>query len=237
MASPITEAAARYRATRAKLLADANQAAEAIRRDLGQPRDRRQWTDHPRLWNQLNTEVVTRLERARQEAVDALAAAKQEARRNLFRIPVDRAAGMNRTMAEVSYRQAREFATALPLGEVGVSMAMAKMRMAALVGDEAEMAALTLVALERGGRGGTVWDRIPTMWAEASSSKYTRERLEELAEVDVAIRQLSDPERFQLPRLTPLEPEPVSPPTLEPIPTPPAGNGLVGDAGEPPAVE
>jgi hypothetical protein len=47
MTTPITEAAARYQAIRTKLLADASQAATAIRQDLGLPRDRRKWADHP----------------------------------------------------------------------------------------------------------------------------------------------------------------------------------------------
>src|SRR5215203_7126128 len=98
MVSLIQDAAAHYRATRARLLAEANQAAEAIRRDLGTPRDRRKWQDHPRLWNQLNTEVVNRLNQERQRALDELAAAKAETRRNLYRVPVSHDAGLNRTM-------------------------------------------------------------------------------------------------------------------------------------------
>jgi hypothetical protein len=237
MPSPIQDAAARYRATRARVLADAAQAAEAIRRDLGQPRDRRKWQDHPGLWNGLRTDVVNRLNTERQRALNDLAAAKAEARRWLYRVPVDHAAGLNRTMAEVSYRQAREFASSIPLGEVGVSIAMTKMRMAALVGDEAEMAALTLLAEERGGGGGTVWDRVPALWAEATTSKHTRERLGELREVEVAMRQLADPERYDIGRLTPLAPEPEPPPSLEPAPTLAGGNGQTGgSSGEPPAL-
>ncbi|MFL6294918.1 MAG: hypothetical protein ACJ75M_03545 [Actinomycetes bacterium] len=55
--SPITEAAARYRLRRAKILDDAAEAAQAIRQDYGLPRDRRQWDDHPALYNRLNSEV------------------------------------------------------------------------------------------------------------------------------------------------------------------------------------
>jgi hypothetical protein len=237
MATPITEAAASYRAFRTKLLADADQAATAIRRDLGLPRDRRRWHDHPGLWNQLNTEVVNRLDRARRDALAGLAEAKAETRRALYRVPVDRNAQLNRTMAEVSYRQAREYAMALPLGEVGVKMAMERMAMAEVVGDEAMMAALALLAEERGGEGGTVWERIPQRWAAASSSKYTRERLAELAEVEVAMRQFADPERFSMPRLTPLAPEPEPPPTLAPVPILGTLNGQAGGGDAGPAVE
>lgn len=214
MPSPIQEVAARYRATRARLLADASQAAEAIRRDYGQPRDRRQWQDHPALWNQLHTDVVNRLNQARQETLNALAVAKADTRRSLFRVPVDTSAGLNHRLAEMSYRQAREFILNLPLGELGVSMALERMTLAEVVGDEPTMAALTLLAQERGGQGGTVWDSIPQRWAAASSSNHTRERLAELQEADAAMRQLADPERHHLGRLTPLAPEPEPPPSL-----------------------
>jgi len=236
MASPIQDAAARYRATRARVLADAAQAAEAIRRDLGQPRDRRKWQDHPGLWNQLRTDVVNRLNTERQRARDDLAAAKAEARRWLYRVPVDHAAGLNRTMAEMSYRQAREYVLALPLGEMGVRMAMERMALAEMTGDEATMAALTMLAEERGGQGGTVWDTIPQRWAAATMSKHTRERLEELAQVDQAMRQLADPERYDMGRLTPLTPEPEPPPSLEPAPNLAGGNGQTGDGHAGPAV-
>ena len=96
MPSPIAEAAARYRVVHARTLAEANEAADLIRRDYGMPRDRRQWTDHPRLWNDLNTQVVTRLEQARTKAVAELRAAREESRRWLYRIPVSHDAGLNR---------------------------------------------------------------------------------------------------------------------------------------------
>lgn len=47
--SPIGEAVALHRHRRAKIVADAEQAAQTLRRDLGLPRDRRQWADHPAL--------------------------------------------------------------------------------------------------------------------------------------------------------------------------------------------
>jgi hypothetical protein len=212
--SPITEAAARYRSTHAKVLADANEAAQAIRQDLGLPRDRRRWQDHPALWNNLNTEVVTRLERAREAAVAELRAARAETRRSLYRIPVDRAAGLNRSVAEMDYRQAREYALSLPLGEPGLHMAQQRMAMAVVTGDEPAMAALSLLAEERAnGQRGTVWDRIPEQWEQATASKFTRAYLAELREADDALTQLAAPARFSLPRLTPLAPEP------EPVPS------------------
>jgi hypothetical protein len=228
MPSPIQETAASYRARRAKVLADAGKAAEAIRRDYGQRRDRRQWQDHPGLWNQLNTDVVNKLNQARQQTLDALTAAKADTRRSLFRVPVDASAGLNHRLAEMSYRQAREFILNLPLGEMGVRMAMERMAMAEVVGDEPTMAALTLLAQERGGQGGTVWDRIPERWAAASSSKHTRERLAELQQADEAMRQLADPERYSLGRLTPLAPEPEPPPSLATAPSLGGSDGQVG---------
>jgi hypothetical protein len=237
MASPIQDTAARYRATRAKILADAAQAAEAIRRDYGQPRDRRKWQDHALLWNNLRTDAQARLNRARQETLDALAAAKQETRRALFRVPVDTAAGVNHTLAQLNYRAAREQALALPFGEVGLNMAMERMELAILTSDEPAMAALSLVAEQRDRDGRTAWARIPRMWEQASGNRFTRERLAELAEVEVAMRQLADPERFDMGRLTPLTPEPEPPPTLEPAPSLAGSDGQTGGGGgEPPAM-
>jgi hypothetical protein len=213
--SPIAEAAARYRAIHTKVLADANEAAQAIRQDLGRPRDRRKWSDHPALWNGLNTEVVTRLERAREQAVGELRAARADTRRSLYRIPVDHAAHSNRQLAEVNYRQAREYALALPLGEPGLHMAMERMRMAVTTGDEPAMAALSLLAEERAaGQRGTAWDRIPEQWEQATANRFTRERLAELREAADALDQLAAPARFSLPRLTPLAPEPEPAPSI-----------------------
>jgi hypothetical protein len=218
--SPITEAAARYRAVHAKVLADANEAAQAIRRDYGLPPDRRQWHDHPALWNRLQTDAVNQLERAREQAVAELRAAREDARRWLYRVRTGSEGGINRTMAEMDYRQAREYAVALPLGEPGLHMAMERMRMAVVTGDEPAMAALSLLAEERaGGQRGTVWDRIPEQWEQATGNKFTRELLANLREVAAALDQLAAPTRFSLPRLTPLAPEP------EPAPSIASGNG------------
>lgn len=215
MASPISEAAARFRAAHAKVLADANEAAQAIREDFGRPRDQRKWSDHPRLWNQLQTDAVVRLERAREQAVAELRAAREDTRRWLYRVPVDHAAHSNRQLAEVNYRQAREYALALPLGEPGLHMAMERMRMAVVTGDEPAMAALSLLAEERAnGQRGTAWDRIPEQWEQATSNRLTRERLAELREADIALDQLAAPARFSLPRLTPLAPEPEPAPSI-----------------------
>jgi hypothetical protein len=228
MPSPIAEAAARYRVVHARTLAEANEAADLIRRDYGMPRDRRQWTDHPRLWNDLNTQVVTRLEQARTKAVAELRAAREESRRWLYRIPVSHDAGLNRTMAEASYRAAREAALALPLGEVGLGMALERARMAATVGDEPMLAALSLLAEERTqGQRGSAWDRISEMWAQSSSNKFTKQRLDELQEADAALDQLAAPARFSLPRLTRIEPEPEPAPSL---------SAASGDGSEPPAM-
>jgi hypothetical protein len=173
----------------------------------------------PGLWNRLNTEVVNALDRARRDALAALAEAKARTRRDLYRVPVDRGAGINHTMAEASYRQAREMALALPLGEVGIAMALERMETAELTGDEGQMAALCLLAdARRGDTRGTVWDRFSQRWAQASGNKYTKARLEDLEAVEVAMRQLSDPERFALPKLTPMAPEPEPPPVLAPVP-------------------
>jgi hypothetical protein len=221
--SPIQEAVARYQATRARISAEANEAADVIRRDYGMPRDRRRWSDYPGMWNNLNTQVVTRLEQARTRLVDELRAARQETRRNLYRVQTGPEGGLNRTMAEVSYRQAREFALALPLGETGVHMAMERARLAALVGDEPMLAALSLLAEERGDpTRTTVWDQIPQMWEESTGNKFTRAKLAELRESNQFLVQHADPERFTLPRLTPLAPEP------EPAPSIAGGDGQVG---------
>jgi hypothetical protein len=213
--SPIAEAAARYRHRRAKILDDADQAAQTIRQDLGLPRDRRQWADHPALYNRLQSEVVMKLEGLREQGVADLRAARAEARRSVFRVQVGPEGGVNRTMALMNYRQAREFAMALPLGEPGFHMAMERMRMAALTGDEQEMAALSLLAAERAnGQRGTAWDRIPAIWEQNTANKYTREGLAELREADDHLAQLASPDRYSLPRLTPIAPEPEPAPTL-----------------------
>ena len=213
--SPIQQAAATYRAAHAKIDADANEAAELIRRDLGLPRDRRQWHDHPQLWNQLQSDAVTRLEQAREQAVADLHAARQETRRNLYGVKHGPEGGINRIMSEVNYRQAREFALNLPLGEPGLHMAMERARMAVVTGDEPMLAALSLLAEERAdGQRGTVWDRIPAMWEQNTGNDYTRAKLGELREVADALDQLQAPARFSLPRLTPLAPEPPAAPSL-----------------------
>jgi hypothetical protein len=225
--SPITEAAARYRHRHAKILADADQLAEAIRRDYGLPRDRRQWDDHPGLYNKLQGEVVMRLEQAREQGVAELRAAKADTRRSLYRVQTGPEGGINRTMHMMDHRQAREFALNLPMGEAGWNMAQERMRAAVLVGDEPAMAALSLLAEERaGGQRGTVWDRIPAQWEQATGNKYTRERLAELREAADALDQLAAPTRFSLPRLTPQAPEPTPAPSLA------SPNGQ-GGGGEP----
>jgi hypothetical protein len=221
--SPISEAAARYRHRRAKILADADEAAQLIRRDFGLPRERRQWTDHPALYNRLNSEAVMRLEQAREQGVAELREARAEARRLLYRVQTGPEGGINRTMALMNYRQAREFALSLPLGEPGLHMAKDRMRMAVVTGDEQAMAALSLLAEERAnGQRGTAWDRITQQWEQATASKYTRERLAELREADDALAQLAAPDRYSLPRLTPLPPEP------EPAPSLARSDGQVG---------
>jgi hypothetical protein len=228
MASPIAEAAARYRAIHARVITQANEAAEAIRRDLGLPRDRRKWSDHPGLWNDLNTQVVTRLEQARTQAVADLRAARDDTRRRLYAIRTGPEGGINRTMAEMDYRQAREYALALPLGETGFHMAMERMRLAVLTGDEPAMAALSLLAEERtDGQRGTAWDHIPQMWEQATANRFTQEALAELREAADALDQLASPARFSMPKLTPIEPEPEPAPSLAST----SGNG-----DEPPAV-
>jgi hypothetical protein len=161
MPGPIADAVARFEARRLQLKARAQTQGEAIRRDYGLPRERRQWADHPGLWNRLNTDLVNAMESARQQFVDELAAARHETRRQLYRVPVDWNAGVNHTLAELNYRQAREMALSLPLGETGLSMAMERMEAAVLVGDEGGMAALCLVAEQRDRDGRTAWARIP----------------------------------------------------------------------------
>lgn len=213
--SPIHEAAARYRHRRAKILADADQAAQAIRRDYGLPRDRRQWADHPGLYNKLQGEAVLKLEQAREQGVAELRAAKADTRRSLYRVQTGPEGGINRTMHMMDHRQAREYALNLPMGEPGWHMAQERMRAAALVGDEPAMAALSLLAEERAnGQRGTVWDRIPLQWEQATASKHTRERLAELREADDHLAQLAVPDRYTLPRLTPIAPEPAPAPSL-----------------------
>jgi hypothetical protein len=213
--SPIGEAAARYRHRRAKILADADQAAQTIRQDLGLPRDRRQWADHPALYNRVNSEAVMLLEQAREQTVAELRAARADTRRSLYRVQDGPEGGINRTMALMNYRQAREYAMALPLGEPGFHMAMERMRMAALTGDEQEMAALSLLAEERtNGQRGTAWDRIPAMWEQHTANKFTRAGLGELREADDHLAQLAVPDRYTLPRLTPITPEPEPAPSL-----------------------
>jgi hypothetical protein len=213
--SPIASAVASYRHRRAKILADADQAAQMIRQDYGLPRDRRQWSDHAGLYNKLQGEVVMRVERTREQAVAELRAARAETRRSLYRVQTGPEGGINRTMHMMDHRQAREYALNLPLGEAGWNMAQERMRAAVLVGDEPAMAALSLLAEERAnGQRGTVWDRIPQQWEQATASKYTRERLAELREADDALAQLAVPDRFTLPRLTPLAPEPEPAPSL-----------------------
>jgi hypothetical protein len=213
--SPITEAAARYRHRRAKILDDAARAAQAIRQDYGLPRDRRQWADHPALYNRLNSEVVMKLEQAREQGVAELAAAKADTRRSLYQVRTGPEGGINRTMALMNYRQALEHALALPLGEPGWRMAQERMRMAVVTGDEQAMAALSLLAEERtDGQRGTMWDRIPQQWEQATASKHTRERLAELREADDHLAQLAAPDRYSLPRLTPLPPAPEPAPSL-----------------------
>jgi hypothetical protein len=213
--SPIAEAAARIRLRRAKVLDDADRAAQTIRQDLGLPRDRRQWADHPALYNRLQSEVVMKLEGLREQGVADLRAAKAEARRRVYRVQVGPEGGVNRTMALMNYRQAREFAMALPFGETGLSMAQERMRMAALTGDEQEMAALSLLAEERAnGQRGTAWDCIPAMWEQHTASKYTREGLAELREADDHLDRLASPDRFSLPKLSPIAPQPEPAPSL-----------------------
>jgi hypothetical protein len=213
--SPIASAVASYRHRRAKILADADQAAQMIRQDLGLPRDRRQWSDHAALYNRLQGEVVMKLEGLREQGVADLRAARAEARRSVFRVQVGPEGGVNRTMALMNYRQAREFAMALPLGEPGFHMAMERMRMAALTGDEQEMAALSLLAAERAnGQRGTAWDRIPAIWEQNTANKYTREGLAELREADDHLDRLASPDRFSLPKLNPIAPEPQPAPSL-----------------------
>jgi hypothetical protein len=213
--SPISQAAANHRLRRAKILVDADQAAQAIRRDLGMPRDRRQWHDHPALYNRLQSEVVMKLEGLREQGVAELRAAKAATRSDLHRVQVGPEGGINRTMALMNARQAREFAMSLPLGEPGFHMAMQRMRAAALTGDEQEMAALTLLAEERSdGQRGTVWDRIPQQWEQATADRFTRERLASLREADEHLAQLASPDRYSLPRLSPIAPEPQPAPTL-----------------------
>jgi hypothetical protein len=225
MPGPIADAVARFEATRLQLKARAQTQAEAIRRDYGLPRERRQWADHPGLWNRLNSDLVNAMEAARQRFVDELAAARHETRRQLYRVPVDHNAGVNRTLAELNYRQAREMALSLPLGETGLSMALERMEAAVLVGDEAGMAALTLVAEARDTDGRTAWARIPRMWEQASGNRYTQERLAELRQVDELLLQHRDPQRVGLGKLTPIAPEPTPAPSI-----------ANSDGYEPPAV-
>jgi hypothetical protein len=104
---------------------------------------------------------------------------------------------------------------ALPLGEPGFHMAMERMRMAALTGDEQEMAALSLLAEERAnGQRGTPWDRVPAIWEQHTANKYTREGLAELREADDHLDRLASPDRFSLPKLNPIAPEPQPAPSL-----------------------
>jgi hypothetical protein len=228
MTNPIAEAATRYRLRRARLLDDADQAAQTIRQDLGLPRDRRQWADHAALYNRVQGEVVLKLEQLREQGVADLRAAKAESRRLLYRVQTGPEGGVNRTMALMNYRQAREYAMALPLGEPGFHMAMERMRMAALTGDEQEMAALSLLAEERAnGQRGTAWDKVPALWEQHTANKYTREGLRELREADDHLARLAAPDRFSLPKLTPSPPNPNPPPpspaaTTRPPPNEPA---------------
>lgn len=223
MASPIAEAAARYWAVHNRIMAERDDAMGQIRRDYGLPRDRRKWSDHPGMWNNLNSEVVTKLEQARTRAVGELRAAREETRRSLYRVQTGPEGGINRTMSQMDARQAREFALSLPMGEPGVHMAMERMRMAVVTGDEPAMAALTLLAEERAnGQRGTVWDRIPQTWEQTTGNRFTRERLAELREAADALDQLASPARHTLPRLTPIAPEP------EPVPSITSSDGQVG---------
>lgn len=213
--SPIGEAVTRYRRRRARILADADEAAQLIRRDFGLPRDRRQWADHPALYNKIQSQVVMKLEQIREQAVAELRVARQDTRQSVYRVQTGPEGGINRTMALMNYRQAREYALALPMGESGWHMAQERMRMAVVTGDEQVMAALSLLAEERAnGQRGTVWDRIPQQWEQHTANKYTRERLAELREADDALAQLASPDRFSLPRLTPIAPEPEPAPSL-----------------------
>jgi hypothetical protein len=213
--SPISQAAANHRLRRAQLLDNADQAAQNIRRDLGLPRDRRQWADHQAFYNRLQGEVVLKLEGLREQGIAEMHAAKAATRSDLYRVQTGPEGGINRTMALMNYRQAREYAMALPLGETGFSMAMQKMRAAVLTGDEQEMAALSLLAEERtDGQRGTAWDRIPAMWEQHTADRFTRERLASLREADEHLAELAVPDRFSLPRLTPIAPEPQPAPTL-----------------------
>jgi hypothetical protein len=181
--SPIGEAAARYRLRRAKIIDNTDQLAQAIRKDLGLPRERRQWSDHPALYNKLQSEAVMRVEQLREQTVAELRAAKADTRRLLYRVQTGPEGGINRTMQMMNHRQALEFALNLPMGEPGLSMAMERMRAATVVGDEQTMAALCLLAGERAnGQRGTAWDRIPATWEQHTASTHTRERLAELRE-------------------------------------------------------
>lgn len=113
------------------------------------------------------------------------------------------------------------------MGEPGVHMAMERMRMAVLCGDEPAMAALSLLAEERANdQRGTVWDHVPQMWEQATANRFTREALAELREAADALDQLASPARFSMPKLTPIEPEPEPAPSL----------AVSGNGDEPPAV-
>ena len=147
--SLIAQAAANYRLRRAQILDTADQAAQTLRRDLGLPRDKRQWSDHPGLYNKLQGEVVLKLEQLREQGVADLRAARAETRHQLYKVQDGPEGGINRALAMLNYRQALEHALALPLGEPGWRMAQERMRAAVLTGDEQSMAALSLLAEER----------------------------------------------------------------------------------------
>lgn len=213
--SPIGEAVALHRHRRAKIVADAEQAGLTLRQDLGLPRDRRQWADHPALYNRVNSQAVMALERNREQTVAQLRTARTDTRRNLYKVRTGPEGSTNRTMQMMNHRQALEYALSLPMGEPGFHMAMERMRAAALVGDEQTMGALCLLAEERAnGQRGTAWDRLPSMWEQATDNKFTRQWLADLREADDALDQLAAPERFSLPKLAPITPEPAPAPSL-----------------------
>ena len=214
--SPIAEAVALHRHRRAKIVADAEQAALTLRQDLGMPRGQRQWNDHPGKYNQVNSQAVMLLERNREQTVAQLRAARADTRKSLYRVRTGGPEGStSRTMHLMDLRQAREYAMNLPLGEPGFHMAMERMRAAALVGDEPAMAALSLLAEERtDGQRGTAWDRIPAMWEQHTDNKFTRQWLADLREADDALDRLAAPERYSLPKLAPITPKPTPAPSL-----------------------
>lgn len=155
------------------------------------------------------------LERAREQTVAKLRSAKADTRRNLHRVRTGPEGSANRTMQMMNHRQALEYALNLPMGEVGLSMAQERMRAAALVGDEQTMSALCLLAEERAnGQRGTVWDRFSLQWEQATDNKFTRQWLADLREADDALDRLAAPERFSLPKLAPITPEPAPAPSL-----------------------